>query len=170
MPGTMLGRLRRNHALEHATINLVSQRYPGVHIAGLSGPLGFSLYTSLSADRVVPIVREALAALKAGHAHLAIHHNCGTNIVVTATLTTLATLAGIGRHTNTKRPLRRMAERLPYAVLLNTLALLVAPSAGQWMQSMVTTDPHLEGVEIGAFFTNPQRNGLQRIRVHTVQN
>ena len=164
---TLLGRLRRNHALEHATINLASQRYPGVNIIGLSGPLGFSLYTSLSADKIVSLVREALTALKAGHNHLAIHPNCGTNIVVTATLTTLATLLGLGKRT--KRPVHRLVERLPYAVLLNAVALLAAPSAGQWIQSTVTTDPHLEGVEIGALFTRPHRGGLQRIRVHTVQ-
>lgn len=163
---TMLSHLRRNHALEHATINLSSQRYPGAKIAGMSGPLGFSLYTSLSADAVVPLVREALAALKAGQAHLAVHHNCGTNIVVTATLTTLATLMGIGKRT--RRPVRRLLERLPYAVLLNTFALLAAPSAGQWVQSRLTTDPHVEGVGIGSIFTD-YRGGLQRIRVHTVQ-
>ncbi len=163
---TLLSRLRRNHALEHATINLASQRYPGVRIVGLSGPLGFSLYTPLSADEVVPLVREALAALKAGQAHLALHHNCGTNIVVTAMLTTLATLMGMGRRT--KRPMRRMLERLPYVVLLNVIALLAAPSAGQWIQGKVTTDPHLDDVEIGSLFTD-YRGGLQRIRVHTVQ-
>jgi hypothetical protein len=163
---TLLSSLRRNHALEHATINLASQRYPGIQITGFSGPMGFNLFTSLPADKVIPLVREALAALKDGQTHLAVHHNCGTNIVVTAMLTTLATLMGMGRRT--KRPVRRMVERLPYAVLLNALALLAAPSAGQWVQSKVTTDPHLDGVEIGSLLTD-YRGGLQHIRVHTVQ-
>ena len=163
---TMLHRLRRNHALEHATINLASRRYPGIQVIGFSGPQGFSLYTSLSVDKIAPLVREALATLKSGHAELALHDNCGTNIVVTAMLTTLATLLGMGRRT--KRPLRRLVERLPYAVLLNTLALFAAPSAGHWIQSKVTTDPHLENVELGTLFAD-YKGGLQRIRVHTVQ-
>ncbi len=163
---TLLSRLRRNHALEHATINLSSQQYPAARIAGMSGPLGFSLYTTLSADRVIPLVHEALAALKAGQGHLAVHHNCGTNIVVTATLTTLASLLGIGKLA--RRPVRRLLERLPYAILLNTLALLAAPSIGAWAQSQLTTDPHLEDVRIGSIVSD-YRGGLQRIRVHTVQ-
>ncbi|MDF1512496.1 MAG: DUF6391 domain-containing protein [Anaerolineae bacterium] len=165
---TLVYQLRRNHALEHATINLASQRYTDAHIAGVSDPLGFTLYTTLSADKVVPLVREALAALKAGQSHLAVHHNCGTNVIVTATLTTLATLVSLGRRT--KHPVRRMVERLPYAVLLNALALLAAPSAGQWMQNKVTTDPQVEDVEIGALFTRQVRHGVQRIRVRTDQS
>ena len=164
---TILRHLRRNHALEHATINLASQRYPGIQIIGFSGPLGFSLYTELSVDKIAPLVHKALAALKSGHAQLAVHDNCGTNIVVTAMLTTMATLMGMGRRT--KRPLRRLAERLPYAVLLNAIALFAAPSAGHWIQSKVTTDPQLENVKIGSLFTD-YKGGFQRIRVHTVQD
>lgn len=161
----LISRLRRNHALEHATINLAFERYPGVQVIGLSGIRGFTLYTTLSVDRVVPLVRGALAALQAGEAQLAVHHNCGTNVVVTASLTTLATLLGMGPRT--RRPVRRFVERLPYAVMLNALALLVAPSAGQWMQQKVTTDPDLDGVEIGSLFS-VRHGGMQRIRVHTI--
>jgi hypothetical protein len=162
----MWGRLRRNHALEHATINLVNQRYPGVHIVGFSDPLGFSLYTSLGVEKIAPLVDQALAMLKHGHARLAVHDNCGTNIVVTALLTTLATLMGMGRRT--RRPLRRFARRLPYAVVLNTLAIFAAPSAGFWIQSNVTTDPHLENVDIDSVFID-YKGWLQRIRVRTAQ-
>ena len=163
---TMLRQLRRNHALEHATINLASQRFPGTQFVGFSDPQGFSLYTALSADKVAPLVHEAIATLKAGHGQFAVHENCGTNIVVTAMLTTMATLMAMGRRT--KRPLRRLVERLPYAVLLNAFALFAAPSAGHWIQSNVTTDPHLENVEIGAVFTD-NKGGLRRVRVNTVQ-
>jgi hypothetical protein len=163
---TMLSRLRHNHALEHATINLASQRYPGIQVVGFSDPMGFSLYTALSTDKIAPLVREGLTMLKAGHGQLALHDNCGTNVVVTATLTTLATLLGLGRRT--KRPLRRLVRRLPYAVLLNALALFAAPSAAHWVQSKVTTDPHLEHVEIAGVITD-HKGGVRRIRVRTVQ-
>ena len=162
----LIRRLRRNHALEHATINLAAKRYPGVQVIGLSGIRGFTLYTSLPVDRVVPLVREALAALQAGKIQLAVHPNCGTNVVVTASLTTLATLLGMG--SRTRRPVRRFVERLPYAVMLNALALMVAPSAGQWVQRKVTTDPDLDGVEIGSLFSD-HHGGMQRVRVHTIQ-
>jgi hypothetical protein len=162
---SMLRRLRRNHALEHATVNLVSQRYPGIQIVGFSDPLGFSLYTALSTEKIEPLVRDALASLKAGHRQLALHDNCGTNVVVTALLTTIATLLGFGKRT--KRPLRRLVRRLPYAVLLNTMALFAAPSAAHWVQSNLTTDPHLENVEITGVNTD-HKGGVRRIRVRTV--
>jgi hypothetical protein len=104
--------------------------------------------------------------LKSGHTHLAVHKNCGTNVVVTAVLTTMATLMGLGRRT--RRPIRRLVRRLPYAILLNAVALFAAPSAGHWIQSKVTTDPNLEALEIGKI-SSDRKGKMQRIRVQTVQ-
>jgi hypothetical protein len=41
-------------------------------------------------------VRRALEALRSGESELAVHEHCGTNLVVTAMLTTLATMLGLG--------------------------------------------------------------------------
>ena len=164
MPISLLKRIRRNHALEHATLNLVSDKYPHAQLVGLSGPIGFTIYTSLTAKEIVPAAMEALKRLQSGDGGLRVHHNCGTNLVVTAGLTTLATLIGIGG--KTKSPLRKHLDRLPHLILLNVLALLAAPSLGEWVQANVTTDPNLDGVEIASVFTD-YYSGLQRIRVHT---
>lgn len=161
---TMLQRVQRNHALEHATINLLSRRYPKANIMGFSGPLGFTLYSSLTAEEIIPAAREALRALKAGDAALAVHENCGTNLVITAMLTTSATLLGLGLRS--RRSFRDFLERLPQAVLLNAVALIFAGPLARWVQSNVTTDPDVRNVEIASFFTDYQ-GGLRRIRVHT---
>ncbi len=165
MLAALFNRIRRNHALEHATINLVTQSYPMAKIAGFSGPLGFTLYTSLTAEEIVPAVRQSLKRLKNGEHNLRIHANCGTNLVVTATLTTLTTLFGVHR-----KPVsaQKRLERLPHLILLNVLALLAARPLGEWIQSYVTTDTNLSDTEIASIFTDYQ-GGLRRIRVHTRQ-
>ena len=161
-------RVQRNHALEHATINLLSQQYPGARVVGFSGPMGFTLYSSLTAEQIISAARQALSALKAGESKLAVHENCGTNLVITAMLTTLATILGLGYGRRSRRGPLDLAERLPQAVLLNTVALAVAEPVSRWVQTNVTTDPVLDEVEISSFFTDYQ-GGRLRIRVHTRQ-
>ncbi len=162
---SLIHRIRRNHALEHATLNLLGKQHPGAQAMGLSGPRGFTIYTSLTAEEIVPAAMEALRRLKAGEGTLRVHRNCGTNTVVTATLTTLATLVGVR---GIKQSFRKYLEHLPHLILLNVLALLAAPTLGEWVQGTLTTDPNVADVEIASVFTDYYR-GLQRIRVHTRQ-
>jgi hypothetical protein len=162
---SLIHRVRRNHALEHATLNLLGKQHPGAQAMGISGPRGFTIYTSLTAEEIVPAAMEALRRLKAGDGALRVHRNCGTNMVVTATLTTLATLVGIRR---TKQSFGKHLERFPHLILLNVLALLMAPTLAEWVQGTFTTDPNVANVEIASVFTDYYR-GLQRIRIHTRQ-
>ena len=53
---------RRNHALEHATMHVLAARYPGVKMAGMSGPAGFVLYADLPTE----IITDACSKLKNG--------------------------------------------------------------------------------------------------------
>ncbi len=164
MLASLLTRIRRNHALEHATLNLLGRTYPHAQALGVSGPAGFTIYTSLTAEEVIRAVMEALKRLQAGEHGLCLHKNCGTNFVVTATLTTLTTLLGIGG----KKTFRQQLEHLPHLILLNVMALLIAQPAAEWFQAHLTTDAAVEGMEIASVFTDHQ-GGLQRIRVHTRQ-
>lgn len=163
---SLLSRIRRNHALEHATLNLVGKKYPGAQSIGISGPFGFTIYTTLTAKEIIPAAMDALKRLQSGEGNLRVHNNCGTNLVVTAGLTTLATL--IGMKGEKRSPLRKYLDRLPHLVLLNVFALLAGPSLGEWIQANVTTDSNLTGVEIASVFTD-NYSGLQRIRVRTRQ-
>ncbi len=162
----LIRRVQRNHALEHATINLIGQRYPMAQVMGFSGPTGFTLYSTLTADEVIPMVRQALVDLKSGEVDLAIHEHCGTNLVMTALLTTLGTVLALGG----LRKLRwiDVVERFPQAVLLNVVAVLASKPLGRWFQEHMTTNVGMEGVTISSFFTD-YRRGMLRIRVHTRQ-
>lgn len=164
----LVRRIQRNHALEHATINLLTQQYPGARIVGISGPLGFALYSSLTAEEIVPAARRALSALQSGQSDLAIHASCGTNLVVTAVLTTLASFLGLGCGRRSKQSLSDLAQRLPQVVLLNAAALIFAEPIARWVQGHLTTDTDLATTEIASVFTDIQ-SGLHRVRVHTRQ-
>jgi hypothetical protein len=164
----LFGKIQRNHALEHATINLLTQQYPGARVMGISGPMGFALYSSLTADEVIPAVRQALTALQAGEAWLAVHENCGTNLVITAMMTTLASLLGLGYGRRSRRGLSDLVQRLPQVVLLNAAALAAAEPVARWVQTNWMTNPDLGDTEISSFFTDFQ-GGLRRVRVHTRQ-
>ncbi|MGC9468684.1 MAG: DUF6391 domain-containing protein [Anaerolineae bacterium] len=162
-------RTRQNHAFEHATINLLAQRFAGAQVMGFSGPLGFTLLSTLTAEQIIPTVREALVALKAGQSELAIHENCGTNLVMTGLLTTFATILGLGRYVfpgDRKRDVWGFLERLPEVVLLNVVALVIAAPVARSVQANVTTDPDLQDIEIASIFTD-SRGGRRRIRVYT---
>ncbi len=167
----LLRRIRQNHSLEHATINLLSQRYPQAQIIGLSGPWGFTLYTTLTVEEVVPTAMQALKRLQAGEHHLRLHPHCGTNLVITAAMTAMAGGVGLAGRQKDRPPLLHWLERLPTLLLLNSLALTAARPLAAWVQAHLTTEQDMSGVEITSVFTGGQGRGgqLRRIRVHTRQ-
>ena len=134
--------LRQNHAIEHGTVTLLSQRLPGVSLVGRSDLQGFFLFGEVDTAVIETAAAEALARLQAGESGLAVHPNCGTNLVTSGMLSGLAVMAAAsGRN-------RSWADRVPASLLAATLALIVAVPAGRWMQENVTTSPHVEGLQI----------------------
>jgi hypothetical protein len=131
-----LSLVRRNHALEHATLTLLTKKVPGTSFAGHSDKKGFWLIGNISTDLLLETVQEALKRMKAGERSLAIHPNCGTNFVTSGVLAgTFAWLATLGAANNFKKKL----DRWPLLVLLVTGALIVAQPLGPKVQEKVTT-------------------------------
>ena len=131
-------RIRRNHALEHATIHVLSGRFPNKSFIGRSDPKGFFLYGDITRDEVRAATDEALARLRRGDAHLAIHPNCGTNLVTSGLLAGSASyfaLIGIGN-----KNWRQRLDRLPMAITLTMISLIIAQPLGKAVQKHVTTD------------------------------
>jgi hypothetical protein len=128
--------VRRIHGLEHATINILSQRRPGIPMAGHSDPSGFWLIGDLPTEAVNSAVSEALARLQSGEKRLAIAPMCGTNIV---TIGTLAGLAGALVMWDAPRRLRDKLDRIPLAISMATLATFLALPLGVFLQERVTT-------------------------------
>lgn len=143
----LIDRVRRNHALEHATIHLLSRRYRDLHVMGRSIPDGFILYGDLPTDAVHEAVGEALERLRAGEHDLAIHPACGTNAVAAGTL------AGLGAFFVLSPRRRSLAEwlgRLPTVILFTTLGFILGQRLGLALQASLTTNPRVGDLRVVA--------------------
>ena len=138
------GILRRNHALEHATIVVMMQREPGRRFNGFSDDDGFFVQgVRSSTDDVDGAAREALKRLRAGEKGLAIHRNCGTTIVAANMLAAVFFLVALGVGLYLEWPL--------YLLILGgvALSLLLRVPLSLLLQRFVTTDSDLSNAEVG---------------------
>ena len=143
-----VSRIRRNHGLEHATLHILAERQRRRLVAGHSNLSGFWIIGEVATEELESAVREALQRMRNGEKMLAVHPNCGTNIVVAGLMAgAFASLAMFG----SGRRLRDQFERMPLAITLATLALIAAQPLGIFLQETVTTsgDPgSMEVVEV----------------------
>jgi hypothetical protein len=132
----MLSRIRRNHGLEHATLNILAASHPGTSFAGHSDAGGFWILGQISSKELADTALLALEKLSSGQESLAIHKNCGTNLLASGFLAGLAGAAGlIGAG---DRP-RDKIERVPAITALSVMALILAKPLGPALQKLVTT-------------------------------
>lgn len=132
--------VRRNHAIEHATVHVLTSRNPNIHLVGRADTSGFNIYGQVPTDELMSAANEALGRLQNGEASLAVHPRCGTNLVVAGLLTGVAAALAFGR-----RPTLR---RLPDAILATTVAAFLAQPLGMSFQEHVTTSPRAAGARI----------------------
>ena len=138
---SILTRIRRHHALEHATIRILNRRFPHVRLAGWSTSGGFYVYGTVTAPQIQEAIIEALTRFTRGERHLAIHPHCGTNMVTAGMLVGLTSFACM-----LPGDQRARRTRLPLVLLLSTLALLLAQPLGLAVQQHVTTEANLDSV------------------------
>lgn len=123
--------VRENHALEHATIVLLSKRYPDVRFSGISFARGFFVFGDVPTEAVRPAADQALALLRGDRPEMAIHERCGTNLAVAGILTSVAALS-VAR-------LRRPYNNFNNVLMATTAAMIAARPAGLLVQRYVTT-------------------------------
>ena len=135
---------RRNHALEHATIHILSAKYPDRHLAGHSNPTGYYILGNVTTEDLQSAVKEAWTRLRAGESGLAIHAGCGTNFATTALLAgSLAWFPLSG-----SKSMRRRFWLMPFAVAFGILGYLLSQPLGPILQAKVTTEPDLGDMQI----------------------
>lgn len=141
-------RTRRNHAIEHATVHILTERLPRRPLAGRSDAGGFFLYGDVETDDLSSAVEEALLRLET-EPELAIHPHCGTNLVVgglTAGLASVLALATL--------PLDRRRAGVwglvPRFMFAGTAAALASANLGPIAQQRWTTLPDSRGVTVRA--------------------
>jgi len=137
-----IARIRRNHALEHATIHILSRRIPRLQVVGRTTPNGFYLYGDVPTQAVADAATEALARLQAGERDLAVHPRCGTNLATAGVLAGLSAFAALGGRS------RSRWSKLPRLLMATTLAVIAAQPLGLMLQEHVTTSSDMAGVTI----------------------
>ena len=141
MIGAMIGKVRRNHGLEHATIAVLLARHGlGLQLAGHAAPGGFYISGNVTAAQVGSAAEEALVRLQGGERHLALSPLCGTNIVLGGGLAGLASLAVLGSG--------ERWQRWPDVLAAAIAAVLAAQLFGRYAQRFVTTSADLQGLRI----------------------
>lgn len=132
--------LRQVHALEHATVWVLSQsgstataRADNELLGGMSTDRGFYLYGRVNNSQLRDAVRSALQRIAGGEWDLAVHPRCGTNLSVAMLLT-----AGLAVGINFALPRGPMLQLLGLGAAAAAAAQL-APDVGALAQRYVTT-------------------------------
>ncbi len=136
-------RIRQNHALEHATIEVLLERGARPPIGGNAALGGFFIYGRLPTQEVASAASEALERLYGGERELAVSPYCGTNLVVGAVL------AGLVSGIIMKRG-GILLQRLPIAAVAIMGASLMARPLGNEVQRRYTTLADVQGVRISS--------------------
>ena len=136
--------LRRNHALEHATIVVMMEREPGRRLNGFSTDDGFFVQGVRSISEVESAAREAMSRLQNGEKRLALHRNCGTTIVAANLLAAIFFLVALGF-------ILYLGVGYLYLMILGSVVLAFALRIplSLLLQRFVTTDADLKNAEVG---------------------
>ncbi|QYJ15353.1 hypothetical protein Rxycam_01174 [Rubrobacter xylanophilus DSM 9941] len=136
--------LRRNHALEHATIAVLMEREPRRRFSGFSTDEGFFVQGVHSLEEVDEAAREALRRLRAGEKGLAVHRNCGTTIVAANLLAAVFFLGALGAGLY-------LGGSWLYLLIVAglVLAFVLRVPLSLLLQRFVTTDADLSNAEVG---------------------
>lgn len=153
-------RVRQNHALEHATITILSNIVPDLRVSARSTSRGFTIFGDVDLGELRRALNEALRRLQAGEAELAIHPNCGTNLVVGASFLALGTILSMTAS--------RARTRVASVALSSFAGISAARPLGQLVQKYVTTLPDLRGVRVTEIYRR-KLLGFTVVEVRTKQ-
>ncbi|MGB3532785.1 MAG: DUF6391 domain-containing protein [Microcoleaceae cyanobacterium] len=132
--------VRQVHALEHATVWVLSEAVGSGHLSinpdtlgGMSTESGFYLYGPVNITQLRQAVQIALTRLTQGEWNLAVHPRCGTNLSVGMLLT-----GGLALGINFLLP-KGPIEQLLGIGIATTAATQLAPDVGSLTQRYLTT-------------------------------
>lgn len=147
-------RIRKNHSLEHATVNVLEQRYGrNLRIGGLAYANGFSLSgpDMPSPYEVMDAAREGHFRMTRGETGLAIHPRCGTSIAAANFLFSLVFILVLLSYNHLS------LLNLVFAFLV---ANLLAKPFGTTLQKYFTTYPDVKDIEILDIYGKPAALGF----------
>ncbi|MCD6420347.1 MAG: hypothetical protein J7L41_06515 [Synergistetes bacterium] len=132
-------RVRKNHAIEHATINVLEETGRYSNLSGLSKEDGFFIRGPLEPVTVERAARVALARLKNGETELVVHKRCGTtmatiNFIAAITFIALLLITGYLSFLN--------------VLLALVVATILGPILSPTVQKHITTSSDVHDMEI----------------------
>lgn len=152
---------RRNHALEHATLKVLEEHYPGTKMAGVSNPKGFFLFADIPTEVVTDAVLKAQKRLAAGEADLAIHAHCGTNVVTSSLLAAASAWLLLYGSSGTRKP---KWYNYIYAVSFAIPIYIFSKPLGPKVQKLLTTNADLGELSVKLV----ESNGYGKSLVHFI--
>jgi len=132
--------LRKNHALEHATINVIEERWGrrGV-LSGYARENGYYIIGPVDPETLEWASHEAWERLARGETNLAIHSRCGTSIAVASFTTALIFILLL---------VFTRALNIFLVILAILLGQIFGPFLGEFTQRYFTTDPDVRNIRI----------------------
>ena len=132
--------LRRNHAIEHATINVLEQLAgQRLNVSGLSREDGFYISGIQNPEMVEESAVRGLNLLKQGNCQLAIHRRCGTDIAIANFVSALIFLILL---------LTTGSFSILNIIIALLLSNLISPYLGEYVQKYFTTSCDVANMEI----------------------
>jgi ABC-type transport system involved in cytochrome bd biosynthesis fused ATPase/permease subunit len=140
-----LSSVRKNHALEHATLNILEKKLTSRRLAGFSDAGGFWLIGDVPTDVLLENARQALKRLQAGEHELAMHANCGTNVVASGLIAgSLAWLGMVGAGKSFYKKVRR----IPLVALMVMLGYELGKPLGPKLQQKMIKTGEIQDLEV----------------------
>ncbi|MGM0602762.1 MAG: DUF6391 domain-containing protein [Bacillota bacterium] len=132
-------KLRKNHSIEHATVNILEKQYGYRNLAGYAEEEGFYIMGAQYPEQVLEAAKIGLNALKSGQSELAIHKRCGTSMTAANLVSSVLFLL-------------LLYITKTFSIFNMIIALIFANLAGPWLgvylQKYLTTYTEVEEIEI----------------------
>ncbi|MFW5787958.1 MAG: DUF6391 domain-containing protein [Bacillota bacterium] len=140
-------RLRKNHALEHATVNVLEKDFGYNRLSGYATENGFYIIGAQDINYVLQGAKQGLQLMRNGQGELAIHDHCGTSRIVAnfvSAIIFIVLLVTTGQFS------------IFNIIIALLLAHMISPVLGKFVQRNFTTTPDVEEMEIDSakFETN----------------
>lgn len=141
---SVIAHIRKNHAMEHATIHVLSAKYPNISFGGYSIHKGFWIFGKSDIQAVDDAAEIAQARLLKGEKNLAVHPNCGTNLAMAGLIAAAGSMMAVA---GTKDEKDRL-ERLSGLMLAGIAGTYWGKPLGMKVQKDLTTDPDVSDLAI----------------------
>ncbi len=143
-------RVRQNHALEHATVNVIEEKFGKTNLSGYAVKDGFKLLgpADIPPELIFQAAQRGLERMKSGEKNLAIHPRCGSSLLITNFLVSIVVLLTF---------IGMRFFNIFYIILALVAINVMAATLGKITQKYITTSTDLRDIVITQLEINTPR-------------